>query len=304
MRSRRIIRYARDGVVAEGARSPASMTGSSRRPVRWAPAVGCTLITTMLAVVSCVVQPALFFVGDAAAYYPVGVGACLLSTAIVAVVVALTSRYAGAVAKSQEESAVVLALIVQAIMPALAARGAGDEILPTLLAAIAVASVATGLACILLGLLRGGDLVRFLPFPVIAGFLAGVGWLLVGGAISASGVPVEAGGPASAPARRRLAALAAGAGAGRRAAVAPAREQPLPQHARGAQPRGHGVLAGGRGSGHRSGGAARWRLAARTLSLGQPAGAVAASAPASIMSPGACSPSSCRSSPRWSSCRS
>jgi sulfate permease, SulP family len=169
------------------------VTGSSRRPVHWAPAVGCTLITTMLAVVSCVVQPALFFVGDAAAYYPVGVGACLLSTAIVAVVVALTSRYAGAVAKSQEESAVVLALIVQAIMPALAARGAGDEILPTLLAAIAVASVATGLACILLGLLRGGDLVRFLPFPVIAGFLAGVGWLLVGGAISASGVPVEAG---------------------------------------------------------------------------------------------------------------
>ena len=41
---------------------------------------------------------ALFFVGDASAYYPVGVGACLLSTAIVAVVVALTSRYAGAVA--------------------------------------------------------------------------------------------------------------------------------------------------------------------------------------------------------------
>src|SRR3954452_16042069 len=169
------------------------MTGSSTQPVSWAPTIGCTLVTTMLAVVFCVVQPALFFVGGAEAYYPVGVGACLLSTVIVAAVVALTSRYAGAVAKSQEESAVVLALIVQPIMPELTARGASDQILPTLLAAISVASIATGLACLLLGLLRGGDLVRFLPFPVIAGFLAGVGWLLIGGAISASGVEVESG---------------------------------------------------------------------------------------------------------------
>ena len=176
-----------------GGRAIASVdAGISTQKVRWAPTIGCTLITTMLAVISAVVQPTLFFVGDASAYYPVGVGACLLSSAIVAVVVALTSRYAGAVAKSQEESGVFLALIVQAVMPALMASAEPDRVLPTLLAAMAAASIATGLACALLGLLRGGDLVRFLPFPVIAGFLAGVGWLVVGGAVSASGVSLDA----------------------------------------------------------------------------------------------------------------
>ena len=37
----------------------------------------------------------------------------------------------------------------------------------------------------MLGLLRLGKIVRFIPYPVVGGFLAGTGWLLVRGSLSA-----------------------------------------------------------------------------------------------------------------------
>jgi SulP family sulfate permease len=46
-----------------------------------------------------------------------------------------------------------------------------------------VTSVLTGLLFILMGQFKLGSLVRFLPYPVIGGFLAGTGWLLVTGGI-------------------------------------------------------------------------------------------------------------------------
>ena len=49
--------------------------------------------------------------------------------------------------------------------------------------AIALVSVLTGSFLFLLGQFRVGELIRLIPYPVIGGFLAGTGWLLVKGAI-------------------------------------------------------------------------------------------------------------------------
>ena len=58
-----------------------------------------------------------------------------------------------------------------------------------MVAAVVVASVLTGAVCLLLGAFRLGNIVRFVPYPVIGGFLAGTGWLLVKGGIGvASGI--------------------------------------------------------------------------------------------------------------------
>jgi SulP family sulfate permease len=51
------------------------------------------------------------------------------------------------------------------------------------MAAIAVVSVITGVFLFLLGRLRLGNLIRYIPYPVIGGFLAGSGWLLVRGSM-------------------------------------------------------------------------------------------------------------------------
>jgi SulP family sulfate permease len=49
------------------------------------------------------------------------------------------------------------------------------------LVAIAATTLLTGAFFLVLGFLKLGELVRFIPYPVVGGFLAGTGWLLVKG---------------------------------------------------------------------------------------------------------------------------
>ncbi len=67
---------------------------------------------------------------------------------------------------------------VAALLPA-----GSPDVLPTVVSAIALSSMITGLALLLLGTLDLGRLIRFIPYPVVGGLLAGTGWLLVVGAI-------------------------------------------------------------------------------------------------------------------------
>ena len=53
--------------------------------------------------------------------------------------------------------------------------------LTTVLVAIAATTLLTGLFFLALGFFRLGGLVRFVPYPVVGGFLAGTGWLLAQG---------------------------------------------------------------------------------------------------------------------------
>ena len=44
-------------------------------------------------------------------------------------------------------------------------------------------TVLSGAIFLVLGMLRRGNLIRFVPYPVVGGFLAGAGWLLLKGGI-------------------------------------------------------------------------------------------------------------------------
>ena len=56
-------------------------------------------------------------------------------------------------------------------------------------AATLVVTVLCGVVFAALGTFRLGNLVRFVPYPVVGGFLAGTGWLLLkGGIYVASGI--------------------------------------------------------------------------------------------------------------------
>jgi sulfate permease, SulP family len=109
-----------------------------------------------------------------------GIGVALFGAAVTMVLVALRSTMRAAVASIQDVTAAVLVVIAAAI----AAELGGDDprLLGTTLAAVMATTALTGVLLYLLGTLRLGRLVRFVPYPVIGGFLAGTGWvLLVGG---------------------------------------------------------------------------------------------------------------------------
>ena len=54
-----------------------------------------------------------------------------------------------------------------------------EELFQFIFVTIGLTSVLVGIFFYLLGQFKLGKLVRFIPFPVVGGFLAGTGWLIV-----------------------------------------------------------------------------------------------------------------------------
>lgn len=124
---------------------------------------------------------ALIFSGPMAPHLAAGIGVVLFSTFLTAVLLSLFSSYKPVLAAPQENVAVILALVAGSIGREL--RGSPSA-LPTVIASIGVTAVVTGLLFFALGKLRLGKIVRFIPYPVVGGFLAGTGWLLVQGSLN------------------------------------------------------------------------------------------------------------------------
>jgi SulP family sulfate permease len=101
---------------------------------------------------------------------------------LTSILVALTSSFPFAIAGPDSNASALLALMAGAIAAALPPDQAAERLLPTIFAALIVATLSTGCLLLALGRLRLGRWVRFVPYPVMGGFLAGTGWLIVRGA--------------------------------------------------------------------------------------------------------------------------
>ena len=155
-------------------------------------------VTTSIAV--------LVFAGPLAGHLPAAIGLTLVSEVVALTVIASLGSIPGAVAGVHPTPAPSAAVIAAAVAGAVAAGG--DEQFLTAVLTIALATMLTGAVFLLVGGLRLGNLVRFTPYPVVAGFLAGTGWLLVEGSLdvmtSAHWIPGVAFGIALVAVARRL----------------------------------------------------------------------------------------------------
>src|SRR5690349_3329889 len=137
---------------------------------------GLDNIATGLAIAS------LLFAGSLAAGLGLAVIVVFLGGGILALTVALLSRQPTTIAMVQETTIAILAAALATHVATLAAPPEVKVI--TALTVLGGASIVTGILFWVTGQLRFGALARFLPFPVVAGFLAGSGWLLVAGAMT------------------------------------------------------------------------------------------------------------------------
>ena len=144
--------------------------------------VGC--VTGTLAVIRALSVSALVFAGTLEPFAAMGTSFGLLSAVILGAVLLFAGGYPGSTSLAQIEPAVILALIAVAVVSAVGAEPVGDVAGATMVAAIAISSLLFGITLFLLGAFRLGNLIRFIPYPVVAGFLAGVGWLLVSGSFT------------------------------------------------------------------------------------------------------------------------
>jgi len=124
---------------------------------------------------------ALIFAGALSDRLPDGVGLYLVSAVVMLAVHAWTGHERGGIGSVQDGPAVILAVVAASI----AASESEDEeqVFLTVVAAVVTATLLTGIVCVLLGSFHLGNAVRFVPYPVVGGFLAGTGWLLAKGGV-------------------------------------------------------------------------------------------------------------------------
>lgn len=110
-----------------------------------------------------------------------GIGLYLFAAALTLAVIAWRAGPRGVVGSVQDAAAAVLAVL--AGTTALATFGGSQRAFLSVVAATLVVTVLTGVTFLLLGVFKLGNLFRFVPYPVVAGFLAGTGWLLAKGGV-------------------------------------------------------------------------------------------------------------------------
>ncbi len=96
-------------------------------------------------------------------------------------VLALRSSVRGAVAITQDAPCAIMGLAAASVAAGLPAAAGSNEVYVTIVAMISASTLITGGTFYLLGRFRLGNLIRFIPYPVVGGFLAGIGWLLFKG---------------------------------------------------------------------------------------------------------------------------
>jgi sulfate permease, SulP family len=147
----------------------------------WLPAAMIGVIAGVDNIAAALAIASLLFAGPLSSGLGLGVGVVLLGGAVLALVVALRSTQPNSIALVQETSVAVLAAAIVTATADLA--GPPEAKVATALAILGVSSLVTGALFWLTGRLGLGGLARFLPYPVVAGFLAGSGWLLVDGSM-------------------------------------------------------------------------------------------------------------------------
>ena len=77
-----------------------------------------------------------------------------------------------------------MSVLASTVAAALAAKGASTEtIVLNVMVGISVSTLLTGVMLFGIGALKLGQWLRFVPYPVIGGFLAASGWLLITGGV-------------------------------------------------------------------------------------------------------------------------
>ena len=133
----------------------------------------------------------IIFSGPLAPEFSRAIGFVLIGAVVMSLVAAVAMPFRGTIIQPQDAPGVLLAGAAGAVAAGWAAGS--DGLFATVIVMMATASLLTGAVLLAAGWLRLGHATRFMPYPVLCGFLAATGLRLVLAALGmATGLPLAA----------------------------------------------------------------------------------------------------------------
>ena len=155
------------------------------------PSVTVATVLAFLNTATALAIAALIFAGPLTPYLYMGIGLFLISSLVGGLLIPATSGCRAIRAGPRGPQAPIFAAMAVALVTTMDGQPL-ENVAVTLVVTILVATIATGVVLYVIGRANLGKLVRYLPYPVVRGFLAGIGYLLIlGGATVAAGSATE-----------------------------------------------------------------------------------------------------------------
>ena len=113
----------------------------------------------------------LIFAGPLAPYLSYGVAATFIASAILAAVIALGSSLPFAIGGPESSTAAMTGILASSLVERMAVADTTVPPLVPVLITLGLASIATGVVLCVFGMTRMGRAIRYVPYPVVGGFL-------------------------------------------------------------------------------------------------------------------------------------
>ncbi|MFN8234160.1 MAG: SulP family inorganic anion transporter [Actinomycetota bacterium] len=162
----------------------------ARRSLGLPATIAAGVIVGLVEAVLAIAFAALVFGGLLVGHLADGIGLYLVGAALTMGILAWRAGGRGVVGGAQGAAAAVHAVV--ATSTALGAFGGLDRAFLTVVGVTLVLTLLIGGVFLLLGVLKRGNLIRYVPYPVVGGFVAGTGWLLIKGGVAVSSGTVVA----------------------------------------------------------------------------------------------------------------
>ena len=162
-------------------RDLASTLGAGLLSARTLPALSAGVTSGLGLLVAQIAFGSFIFSGPLAPHSSQGVGLILFGNFAACLVFALAGGFRGAIAGLSPALVIVMASIGSTM------KAEGEALFVTTAAALMISAAATGLCCLAIGRFRLANLVRFIPYPVAGGFVAGIGAAVCLAALSLMG---------------------------------------------------------------------------------------------------------------------
>ena len=133
----------------------------------------------------------LIYSGDLSQFASAGIGMMLFGALVMQLIVAISSSMPGMLAGPQDSPAAILGLAAVAISTQMVAATDAAKFI-TVVATVMLTSILSGILFLLMGGFKLSRFIRFIPYPVVGGFIAGTGLLLARGGVGVMlGTPLD-----------------------------------------------------------------------------------------------------------------